>query len=76
MVTYQRRLCLIYNILGECISCGMFKVKYEQENTYLHIFIVIHLKFKEHHINSTTSFYKYELFTTLGNLIVLIKKME
>ena len=67
MVTYQRRLCVIYNILGECISCGMFQVKCEQENTSFHIIIVIHSKFKEHHNNSTTSFYKYELFTALGN---------
>ena len=51
MVTYQRRLCLIYNILGEFISCRMFKIKYAQENISLHIIIIIYpsLKFKEHH---------------------------
>ena len=43
---YQNRLCLIYNILGECISCRMFKVKDAQEKISLHIIIVIHPKFK------------------------------
>ena len=46
MVTYQRRLCLIYNILDEFNSCRIFKVKYAQENISLHIIIVIHPKFK------------------------------